>query len=91
MHNIPINDVLNHSATNTVRPFLQTKEPDFLLASDIEFEEREFSPIRPLELHSKTNRQTIRTGQRYAPRRIRKNLLVRPHQDPPRLDQLTIR
>ena len=42
MHNLPINDVLMNSALNTARPFLQSNDPDFLLATDIEYEEKEF-------------------------------------------------
>jgi hypothetical protein len=42
MHDLPVNDNLQKSAINKVRPYLQSKDPDFLLATDIEFEEKEF-------------------------------------------------
>jgi hypothetical protein len=42
MNDIPINKVLDKSANATARPYLQAKEPDFLLATDIEFEEKQF-------------------------------------------------
>jgi hypothetical protein len=42
MNNIPVNKTLQKSALTTARPFLQSKDPDFLLATDIEFEENEF-------------------------------------------------
>jgi hypothetical protein len=42
MNDIPISDTLLHSAMNTARPFLQAKEPDFILATDIEYEEKNF-------------------------------------------------
>jgi hypothetical protein len=42
MNDIPINETLQKSALTTAHPFLQSKDPDFLLATDIEFEEKEF-------------------------------------------------
>ena len=42
MHDIPINDNLRNSALKTAKPYLMSKEPDFLLATDMEFEEKEY-------------------------------------------------
>lgn len=42
MNDLPVNDNLMHSATTIAKPFLQTNEPDFLLATDIEYEEKNF-------------------------------------------------
>ena len=42
MNDLPISDTLLHSAMNTARPFLQEKEPDFILATEIEYEEKKF-------------------------------------------------
>jgi hypothetical protein len=42
MHDIPLNDNLQQSAVNTVRPFLSSHDPDLLLATDIEYEEKLF-------------------------------------------------
>ena len=42
MHDIPIPPKLNLSATSTARSYLKEKEPDFILATDIEHEEKEF-------------------------------------------------
>ena len=42
MHDIPINENLRNSALKTAKPYLMSKEPDFLLATDIEFEEKEY-------------------------------------------------
>jgi hypothetical protein len=39
---IPINDNLKLNAINTVRPYLTSHDPDMLLATDIEFEEKQF-------------------------------------------------
>jgi hypothetical protein len=42
MNDIPLNATLQQSATHTVRPYFQSKDPDFILATDIEYEEKEF-------------------------------------------------
>jgi hypothetical protein len=42
MYDLPINENLRNSALNTVKPYLTAKEPDYLLATDIEFEEKEY-------------------------------------------------
>jgi hypothetical protein len=47
MNNITINPILDKSATQTVRPFLNSKDPDYLLATDIEFEQKEFFESEP--------------------------------------------
>jgi hypothetical protein len=47
MNDLPISDTLLHSAMNTARPFLKSKEPDFLLATDIEYEEKKFFECPP--------------------------------------------
>jgi hypothetical protein len=42
MHQIPTPEKLTLSASNTARPYLKEKDPDFILATDIEYEEKEF-------------------------------------------------
>jgi hypothetical protein len=42
MHEIEMNNTLKESATKTTRSYLKEKDPDYLLATDIEFEEKEF-------------------------------------------------
>jgi hypothetical protein len=42
MNDLPISETLLNSAMNTARPFLQDKEPDFILATEIEYEEKMF-------------------------------------------------
>jgi phosphopantetheinyl transferase (holo-ACP synthase) len=42
MNDLPISETLLHSAMNTARPYLQEKEPDFILATEIEYEEKNF-------------------------------------------------
>jgi hypothetical protein len=40
MNDIPINKSLQHNAMTSAKPFLDAKEPDFILATDIEYEEK---------------------------------------------------
>ena len=42
MNDIPPNDSLTHSAMNIAKPFLDANDPDFILATDMEFEEKKF-------------------------------------------------
>jgi hypothetical protein len=42
MNDIPFNDNLQQSANHTARPFLTSHDPDLLLATDIEYEEKQF-------------------------------------------------
>ena len=42
MNDIKIKTPLEMSATSTARPYLKEKDPDFLLTTDIEYEEKEF-------------------------------------------------
>ena len=58
MHDIPTPAKLALRANKTALPYLKEKEPDFLLATDIEFEEKEFfdacNPPKP-KLHDSLN------------------------------------
>jgi hypothetical protein len=42
MNNLHISDTLKKSAKTIARPYLHTNDPDFLLATDIEYEEKRF-------------------------------------------------
>ena len=42
MHNIPVNDNLKDDALNKAKPYLSSNDPDYLLATDMEYEEKEF-------------------------------------------------
>jgi hypothetical protein len=46
MNDLPLSSILDKSARNT-RCFLKTKDPDFLLATDIEYEEKRFFETSP--------------------------------------------
>jgi hypothetical protein len=42
MNDIPINKSLQHNAMTSAKSFLDAKEPDFILATDIEYKEKKF-------------------------------------------------
>ena len=55
MNDLPISETLLHSAMNTARPYLQEKEPDFILATEIEYEEKNFFATSNLETADKND------------------------------------
>jgi hypothetical protein len=42
MNDIPIGPILQKSVTTTVLPYLKAKDPDYILATDMEYEEKRF-------------------------------------------------